>query len=291
MTIRTKPVLVIGSLAFDDLDMPSGNYRDVLGGAAVYASLAASVLASGGVRIVGIVGEDFPADHLATLRSRGIDTEGVERAAGQTFRWHGRYSDNLSSRTTLDTRLNVFADFAPKIPTSYRDSPIVLLGNIHPSLQRLVLEQVSHPDLVVADTMNFWMSENRTLSPKCSSASTFLLLTTRKPDSSRGIQNLVKAAADIRRRGPESARDQARGIRRVALRRPWPLFRPGVSARTSGRSDRCGGFVRWWIGGVSVRAWRCDCADFASRHVLRGRLWQLLCRGNRALSPACDRAT
>jgi len=195
---------VIGSLAFDDLDMPSGNYRDVLGGAAVYASLAASVLAGGGVRIVGIVGEDFPADHLATLRSRGIDTEGVERAPGQTFRWHGRYSDDLSSRTTLDTRLNVFADFAPKIPASYRDSPIVLLGNIHPSLQRLVLEQVSHPDLVVADTMNFWIERESNALAEVLKRIDLLVINDEEARQLSGTQNLVKAAADIRRRGPKS---------------------------------------------------------------------------------------
>src|ERR1700736_270533 len=108
--------------------MPSGEYRDVLGGSATYSSIAAAVLARGGVRTVGIVGSDFPESHLADLRTRGVDTAGVERAAGRTFRWHGRYSSDLASRTTLDTQLNVFADFSPKIPAAYKTSPFVLLG-------------------------------------------------------------------------------------------------------------------------------------------------------------------
>src|SRR5438309_11087077 len=105
--------------------MPTGNYRDVLGGAATYCAIAAATLARGAVRAVGIVGSDFPESHLDDLRARGVDTSGVERAAGRTFRWHGRYSSDLASRTTLDTQLNVFADFSPKIPATYRDSRFV----------------------------------------------------------------------------------------------------------------------------------------------------------------------
>ncbi|HZU83366.1 MAG TPA: PfkB family carbohydrate kinase, partial [Polyangiaceae bacterium] len=151
------PLLIVGSIAFDDLDMPSGEYRDVLGGSATYSSLAASLLARAAVRIVGVVGSDFPATHLAELARRGVDTSGVEHANGRTFRWHGRYSSDLASRTTIDTQLNVFAEFSPKIPPAYRASPLVLLGNIHPKLQVGVLEQVERPKLVAADTMNFWI--------------------------------------------------------------------------------------------------------------------------------------
>src|ERR1022692_431772 len=137
--------------------MPTGEHRDVLGGAATYAALASSLVAGPGTRVVGVVGADFPEAHLASLRSRGVDTTGVERAQGQTFRWHGRYSSDLGSRTTLDTQLNVFADFSPKIPSTQRTSPFVLLGNIHPTLQLDVLGQLERPKLVAADTMNFWI--------------------------------------------------------------------------------------------------------------------------------------
>src|SRR5262245_36233884 len=130
--------LIVGSLAFDDLEMPSGTFEDVLGGAATYSSVAASLLAP--VRLVGVVGNDFPGSVLADLQKRGVDTAGVEHANGKTFRWRGRYSSDLASRTTLDTQLNVFADFRPKIPDAFKKTPFVLLGNIHPALQLEVLD-------------------------------------------------------------------------------------------------------------------------------------------------------
>ena len=170
----------------------------------MYASLAASVLSSGAVRIVGVIGDDFPEKHLSELRTRGIDIAGVERATGQTFRWHGRYSDDLASRTTLDTRLNVFADFAPKIPEAYADSPFVLLGNIHPKLQRSVLEQVHQPQLVVLDTMNFWIERELSALADVLTRVDLLVINDEEARQLSGVHNLVKAAAEIRRRGPKT---------------------------------------------------------------------------------------
>ena len=148
-------MLVVGSVAFDTLHHSFGSFPKVLGGSATYASLAASVFTD--VQLVGVVGQDFPADAMAMLRSRGVDLEGLEIADGKTFHWEGRYSEDLTSRTSLATDLNVFADFHPKIPESFRDTPFVLLGNIDPDLQIEVLDQVRKPVLVVADTMNFWI--------------------------------------------------------------------------------------------------------------------------------------
>lgn len=201
----SHPLLIVGSIAFDDLDMPSGQFRDVLGGAATYSSLSASLLAraAGGVRVVGIVGDDFPDEHLGELRSRGVDTEGVERARGRTFRWHGRYSSDLASRTTIDTQLNVFADFSPKIPAAYRSSPFVLLGNIHPRLQVDVLEQVQRPRLVAADTMNFWIEREPASLAEMLRRIDLLVINDEEARQLSGIHNLVKAAADIRKRGPK----------------------------------------------------------------------------------------
>ena len=201
MTTPAHPLLIVGSIAFDDLDMPTGEHRDVLGGAATYSSLAASQLARG-VRVVGIVGNDFPEAHLEGLRTRGIDTAGVERAQGKTFRWHGRYSSDLASRTSLDTQLNVFADFSPKIPPAYRSSPFVLLGNIHPKLQLDVLDQVQKPRLVVADTMNFWISGEPTALAQMLARIDLLVINDEEARQLSGIHNLVRAAADIRKRGP-----------------------------------------------------------------------------------------
>jgi sugar/nucleoside kinase (ribokinase family) len=199
--IAKKSLLCVGSIAFDDLEMPSGSYRDVLGGAATYSALSASFLTP--VRLVGIVGTDFDEAHLEMLRKRGVDTEGVERVEGKTFRWHGRYADDLMSRTSLDTQLNVFADFRPKIPVSYKATPYVLLGNIHPSLQVEVLNQVERPKLVAADTMNFWISgEPKALSEMLKRID-LLVINDEEARELSGIQNITKAAADIRKRGPK----------------------------------------------------------------------------------------
>ncbi len=200
MQPQTSPLLVVGSLAFDDLEMPTGTFNDVLGGAATYSSLAASMLAP--VRVVGVVGADFPAAHLELMRARGVDLAGVEHAEGKTFRWRGRYADDLATRTTLETHLNVFADFRPKIPTAYKSTPYVLLGNIHPALQLEVLDQVERPQLVLADTMNFWISgEPKPLADVLRRVD-LLVINDEEARELSGIHNLVKAARDIRSRGP-----------------------------------------------------------------------------------------
>jgi sugar/nucleoside kinase (ribokinase family) len=197
---KAESLLIVGSLAFDDLDMPSGKYRDVLGGAATYSSLAASFLAT--PRVVGIVGSDFPEAHLQTLRDRRVDTEGIERLSGKTFRWHGRYSEDLSTRATLDTQLNVFADFRPRIPPAYAGTPFVLLGNIHPRLQIDVLDQIERPRLVAADTMNFWISGEPEALGQLLRRIDLLVINDEEARQLSGIHNLRKAALDIRKRGP-----------------------------------------------------------------------------------------
>ncbi|HEY2514352.1 MAG TPA: PfkB family carbohydrate kinase [Polyangiaceae bacterium] len=194
--------MVVGSLAFDDLEMPSGSFRDVLGGAATYSSLAASLLTPG-VRLVGVVGSDFGDANLALLKKRGIDTAGVESASGKTFRWHGRYAPDLSSRTTLDTQLNVFADFRPKIPAAYRTTPYVLLGNIHPRLQIEVLDQVERPKLVAADTMNFWISGEPKALAEMLKRIDLLIINDEEARELSGITNIARAASDILTRGPK----------------------------------------------------------------------------------------
>ena len=152
-------LLVVGSVALDSIHTPFGEVNDALGGSAVYFSVAASLLS--GVRVVGVVGKDYPMDQLESLAGRGVDFSGVEQAAGESFRWKGKYSFDLSSRETLETRLGVFADFRPQIPTAFRDTPFVFLGNIHPELQLNVLDQIRSPRLVACDTMNYWIDGAR----------------------------------------------------------------------------------------------------------------------------------
>lgn len=148
-------LLVVGSIALDDVETPFGKSEDALGGAATYFGLAASYFTD--VRVVGVVGEDFPPEHLELLSSRGLDLAGVVEAEGRTFRWGGRYGYDLNARETLYTELNVFADFDPRIPAGFRDSEHVFLANIAPALQLKVLDQVAAPETASLDTMNYWI--------------------------------------------------------------------------------------------------------------------------------------
>jgi len=195
------PVLIVGSMAFDDLELPSGSEKNVVGGSAMYASIAATLYTA--ARVVAVVGDDFPSDTLAQLKARGIDVSGIERAAGKTFRWAGRYSQNLTSRETLDTQLNVFADFRPKLPAEFKQSRVVLLGNIHPALQLEVLAQMEAPELVVADTMNFWISGERKLLLDVLAKVDALVINDEELRQLSGEHNLKRGALAVLAMGPK----------------------------------------------------------------------------------------
>ncbi|MBI5500403.1 MAG: sugar kinase [Deltaproteobacteria bacterium] len=152
-------ILVVGSMALDDLELPSGTFHDVLGGSATHFSFAASALAR--CRVVAIVGRDFPRRALQRLCARGVAVDGVAHCDGPTFRWGGRYLPGFRGRETKFTRLGVFARFSPEIPEAWRDSPTVFLGNISPVLQARVLDQVRRPRFTAIDTMNFWIAGQR----------------------------------------------------------------------------------------------------------------------------------
>ncbi|HZU14939.1 MAG TPA: PfkB family carbohydrate kinase [Chloroflexota bacterium] len=147
--------LVVGSVALDTVQTPFGRAEEALGGTAVYFSLAAALF--GDVRMVGVVGDDFPAEAIALLEQRGIDLGGLQRRPGETFRWVGAYGDDMNTAHTLDTQLNVFETFHPTLPPHYRDARLVFLGNIDPELQLDVLEQMDAPAFTALDTMNFWI--------------------------------------------------------------------------------------------------------------------------------------
>jgi sugar/nucleoside kinase (ribokinase family) len=152
-------LVVVGSVALDSIHTPFGETADALGGSAVYFSVAGSLLHR--VHVVGVVGDDYPVAELDRLASRGIDWSGVERAKGESFRWKGKYSYDLQSRETLETRLGVFADFQPKLPKALHAAKFVFLGNIDPELQLSVLDQITSPTLVVCDTMNYWIQSKK----------------------------------------------------------------------------------------------------------------------------------
>jgi len=153
-----KKVLITGTVAFDDIETPNGNSGKVIGGAGTYIGLASSLFTQNSA-IVSIVGEDFPNDEIAFLNSRGINTQMVERVmGGKTFYWKGRYHDNMISRDTLATELNVLEKFKPSINSEFSSSEIILLGNLHPTVQKSVINQSKNPNkFLIMDTMNFWM--------------------------------------------------------------------------------------------------------------------------------------
>jgi sugar/nucleoside kinase (ribokinase family) len=148
-------LLIVGSVALDSVKTPFGNVTEALGGSATYASYAASFFTP--VRLVGVVGDDFPVEHVELLKTRRIDLNGLQAVRGKTFRWSGAYEFDLNEAHTLATELNVFETFKPQIPVAYKKSDFVFLANIDPELQLSVLDQVEKPKLVACDTMNLWI--------------------------------------------------------------------------------------------------------------------------------------
>lgn len=194
-------VLVVGSMAIDSVETPFGKRDDALGGSATYFSTAASLLTD--VRLVAVIGDDFPEKHVELLRSRDIDLAGLERVkGGKTFFWAGRYGTNLNEAQTLDTQLNVFADFKPKLPEHFKNTEYVFLANIHPRLQLDVLNQVKNPKLVALDTMNFWIKGERAALLEVLKRVDVLMINEGEARQLAEEHNIVKAARKIRSFGP-----------------------------------------------------------------------------------------
>ncbi|MGI5864185.1 MAG: PfkB family carbohydrate kinase [Myxococcales bacterium] len=193
-------VLVVGSVALDSVETPFGVRDEVLGGSATFFSMSASFLAP--VKVVAVVGEDFPEGHVKLLESRGIDLTGLARRPGRTFRWKGRYSASLNDAQTLDTQLNVFEHFEPVLPERCRSAPYVFLGNIDPVLQSRVLDQIDKPKLVAADTMNFWISGKLDALKKTLERVDLLFVNDAEARQLAGEHNIVRAARAISAMGP-----------------------------------------------------------------------------------------
>jgi sugar/nucleoside kinase (ribokinase family) len=195
------PLLVVGSVALDSVFTPFGETADALGGSAVHFSVAGSLLSK--VKVVGVIGTDYPVKELDRLAARGIDWSGVERVEGESFRWKGKYSYDLQSRETLETRLGVFASFRPKLPESWADTPYLFLGNIDPELQLSVLEQMRRPKLVVCDTMNYWIQGKRPELMKLLERVDVLLVNDGEARELSGNWNIHKAGRWILQKGPK----------------------------------------------------------------------------------------
>jgi len=194
-------LLVVGTLAYDAIETPYARRENVLGGSAVYFSVAASNF--GAVRLVGVVGDDFSEGDVELMRARGVSVDGVERVAGgKSFRWSGRYEADWNTRTTLETQLNVFEKFDPKLPDSYRDSTYVFLANAEPKVQMRALEQCRAPSFVVADTMNLWIDIRRDDLLELLRRVDGLVLNDEEARMLTGETNLIRAANKVRELGP-----------------------------------------------------------------------------------------
>ncbi|HIM52853.1 MAG TPA: sugar kinase [Acidobacteria bacterium] len=193
-------MLTVGSVAFDSIKTPFGEASRVVGGAATYFSVAASFFTD--VRLVAVVGDDFTAEQMRVFSGRRIDLTGLQRVPGETFRWKGEYSVDFNSRETIYTHLNVFDQFRPVLPESYRSTPFVFLANIHPALQLEVLDQVHAPRFVAADTMNYWIEGTPGELRKVLGRVDALVINDEEARELSGESNLVKAARAIQRMGP-----------------------------------------------------------------------------------------
>jgi len=195
-------ILAVGSVAFDTIATPAGHVQNVLGGSATHFSLAASYFTD--VRVVAVVGEDFTAEHEDVLKKRGIDTRGIEHATGKTFRWGGKYLENLNEAKTDFTELNVFESFKPRIPAEYKDSEFLFLGNIHPALQAAVRSELPHPKLSGGDTMNFWIQGTRKELVHTLKLINVLLINDGEAKMLAGDNSLPRAARKVLAMGPQA---------------------------------------------------------------------------------------
>jgi sugar/nucleoside kinase (ribokinase family) len=197
-------LLIVGTVAFDAIETPFGKTDKILGGAATYIGLSASFFNLKSA-IVSVVGDDFPQEYLDLLSSKNIDISGLEVVnGGKTFFWSGRYHNDLNSRDTLDTQLNVLADFQPKVPQDFQNADIVMLGNLHPLVQSSVLDQMeTQPKLVVLDTMNFWMDCALPQLMEVIKRVDVITINDEEARQLSGEYSLVKAAAKIQLMGPK----------------------------------------------------------------------------------------
>ena len=196
------PLLVVGSVAFDCVETPTDKRDDVLGGSAVFFSYAASFFSP--VRMIGAVGEDWPAEHTSMLEQKGIDTSGIQIIpGGKTFRWRGRYLPNMNDRETIEVHLNVLDEFQPKLGASHQDCRFLFLGNASPTVQLNVLQQAKNAELTVADTMDLWINIQRDELGELLKKIDGLVLNDAEAKLLAEDENLVRAGHTIRKMGPK----------------------------------------------------------------------------------------
>ena len=244
-------LVVVGSVAYDGVETPHGKVDRMLGGAATYISLAASYFTP--VKLVGVVGDDFAQEDVDLLASRQIDLEGLERVPGKTFFWQGVYSADMNDRTTLRTDLNVFAEFEPKLPASYREESHLFLGNIQPGLQKSVRAQMPRVTLTGGDTMNYWINDFRGELLETIREWDFLLINDSEARLLSGESNLRRAAERILEMGPQTLVIKRGEYGAILFRRGMHFMAPGYLLETvfdpTGAGDCfAGGFIGYLAG-------------------------------------------
>jgi sugar/nucleoside kinase (ribokinase family) len=274
-------LVVVGSVAYDGVETPHGAVDRMLGGAATYISLAASYFTP--VKLVGVVGDDFASEDAALLASRDIELTGLERVpGGKTFFWSGVYSADMNDRTTLRTDLNVFADFNPQLPESYRSEPYLFLGNIQPALQRSVRAQMHRLRLAGGDTMNYWINDFRAELLETLKGWDFLLINDGEARLLSGQSNLRRAAAGIQAMGPRALVVKRGEYGAVLLRGGCHFMAPGylleeVFDPTGAGDCFAGGFMGYLAGrGVALDGAEVDFADLR-RAVIYGSIMGSFC--------------
>jgi len=273
-------IVVVGSVAYDGVETPHGKVERMLGGACTYISLAASYFSK--TKIVAVVGDDFADQDAKLLADHGIDLEGLERVPGKTFYWAGVYSKDMNDRTTLRTDLNVFADFKPKLPASYLQSPYLLLGNIQPSLQRSVRHQMNGVRLTGGDTMNYWIADYREELLKTISEWDFLLINDSEARMLSGEYNLKRAAARIFEMGPHSLVIKRGEYGAILFHRDWHFIVPGylleeVFDPTGAGDCFAGGFIGYLAEkGFDLQQGHIDAKEL-SRAVIYGSVMGSFC--------------
>lgn len=197
-------LVIVGTVAFDEVETPFGESGKILGGAGTYIALAANHFKADSA-IVSVIGEDFPQDYIDIFKNRDIDTDGLETVnGGKSFYWKGRYHDNMNNRDTLETQLNVLENFEPKVPGAYKDAGVVMLGNLHPEVQMSVINQMNSPQLVVLDTMNFWMDSTLESLKQVIAKVDVITINDEEARQLSGEYSLVKANREIQKMGPKT---------------------------------------------------------------------------------------
>jgi sugar/nucleoside kinase (ribokinase family) len=276
-------LVVVGSVAYDGVETPLGKIDRMLGGSATYVSLSASFFTR--TRLVAVVGDDFAGEDRDLLAAHGVDLEGLETVPGKTFYWAGKYTDDMNDRVTLTTELNVFADFNPKLPASYRSEPYLFLGNIQPALQRTVRKQMNGLRLAGGDTMNFWIKDFRDELLATIHDWDFLLINDTEARMLSGQQNLRKAAGAILDMGPHTVVIKRGEYGAMLFRRDSYFIVPGylledVFDPTGAGDCFAGGFT----GYLAQQGF-----DLQSDHITCGELSRAVIYGSVMGSFCCER--